>query len=497
MFDGLKSIPDKIKNMWQGLNEKKKSRIIVLAIVFIIGLSSLVALINQKNYVVMYSGLDVYEAGEIYSKLVGLGANVKMQGDNNILIDKKQQDQYRMTLAAEGYPKSGFNYDIYKDNVSVGVSDSEKNTYMIFQLQDRLQNTIKTLRGVNGAIVTISYPEDDLFVLANERKSITASIVVDVGGSTSLSLSQIQAIENLVCGSISGLEPDKVAIIDTNMNILNTHSTNDIGQTSERYSLESALESDYEKQILSVVEPIFGFDNVKVAASIDMNFDKISQETTEYTPINDEDGIISTINEIKEQLVTTDLGTTVTDSNKTEIAKDYQINKQFKVLEYEQGKIEAINVSILINSEEIDQEILDNVTKLAANAVGIEEKDVFTKAMKFVEKIDLENVVNNANAQKASGVFADTQFLLSIIAIVFGFILSVIIVLTLKGGEKNMKSVKKQKGTTVIMEGEETEIDVIERKRDPGKGYQNEINKYVEKDPEGVAGILKNIMAEE
>ena len=498
MFDSIRDIPNKIKAMWQGLSEKKRSRIVILAIVLVIGIASLVALINQKDFVVMYSGLDVYEAGEIYGKLTELNANVKMQGDTIILIDKNEQENFRMLLAADGYPKSGFNYDIYMNNVSVGVSDNEKTTYMIFQLQDRLQNTIKTLKGVNGAIVTISFPENELFVLENERNPITASIVVDVSNSTQMSQTQIKAIENLICGSVSGLESDNVAIIDTNMNILNTHSESDISQTSERYALENKLEENFEIQILSIIEPIFGFDNVKVAASIDMNFDKMAQESTIFTPVNDEDGIIETISEIKEELTNTDQGAITTDTNKTETSTSYQVNQKFEVLEYEQGKIEALRVSILINSTELDQEILDNVTKIAAYAVGIEEQYVLTQAMEFVEKIDLEGIITNANENAiSSGIFADTQFLLSVIAIVFGFILSLLIVFTLKGGQKN---IKKGKSTTrVVTNGDEEDenLDTIEKNRDPGKGYQDEINKYVEKDPEVVAGILKNWMADD
>ncbi|MBN2853862.1 MAG: flagellar M-ring protein FliF [Clostridia bacterium] len=502
MFDTIKNIPGKIKNLWQGLSEKKRGRIVFLTIVLLIGISSLLVLINQKDYVVMYSGLDVYEAGNIYTQLTELNADVKMQNESIILIDKKEEEYFRMLMASEGYPKTGLNYDIYMNNVSVGVSDSEKTNYMIFQLQDRLQNTIKTLNGVNGAIVTISYPENDLFVLANEKKPVTASVVIDLGNSQQISASQIKAIENLVCGSISGLIADNVAIIDTNMNILNVRSNNDVSLTSDRYSLESELEREFENQILSMVEPIFGFDNVKVAASIQMNFDKLSQESTIFTPVIDEDGIVSTISEVKEQLQQQDGGTTAggqdatstNDTTKTETSTNYLVNQKFEVLEYEQGKIENIKVSILVNGEDLDQETLDNVSKIAAYAVGIDEQYVLTQAMPFSEKIDLDAVVANAAAQiGGSGVFSDTKFLLSLIAIVFGFILIMMILLVLKSGSKGKKHSKKNE----IIEEEEEDLEELRAIKDPEKNYKNEIEKYVDKSPESVAELLKKWISED
>ena len=108
-------------------------------------------LINKPEYAVLYSGLSDSEAGEIYRKLTEDDYDVKV-GDNGVLyVPKKFENKIRLELAAEGYPKSGLNYDIFSKSSGFGTTQYEKKKYMQFQLQDRLQDTIKSIDLISDA----------------------------------------------------------------------------------------------------------------------------------------------------------------------------------------------------------------------------------------------------------------------------------------------------------------------------------------------------------
>ena len=97
------------------------------------------------------------------------------------------------------------------DAVDKMTDEEQKKNYLIFQLQDRLQSAIRTLEGVKGAIVTISIPQQDSFVLEEDKVSPSASVVIDLKAGASLTDKQIKGIEQLVAKSVPGLKGENVS----------------------------------------------------------------------------------------------------------------------------------------------------------------------------------------------------------------------------------------------------------------------------------------------
>lgn len=406
-----------------------------------------------------------------------------------------------MTLAKEGYPKSGFSYDIYTKNVSMGISESEKQTYMMFQLQDRLQNTIKTLKGVNGAVVTISKPENTLFVLESQKKPMTAAVVIDIVSGYSLSTENVKAIEHLVAKSMSGLLNENITIIDTQMNILNRKSDGDIGNASEKYELQRSMETQIEAKVASIIEPVFGYGNVKVAANVKMDYTKITEQKTDFSSVNDDVGIPYSVTEKKESVTDTQKAvlnendTTVigSDAISSEKSTQYYVNQSTTALEYEQGTIQAIKLSILINSAGITDDMLSNIQKMAANSIGGSEKDIVVQAVEFNASMDIGKAISDSigNSSKASFLM-EPDFIIKAVMLICLFTLGIMIISVFK---KILASSKKGKSTqTNYMD--DVILQELGNKKDTEGNYRQEIDKYVDKNPEGVADLLKKWMNE-
>ncbi len=105
----------------------KKKRIAAIAGMTGILLVILVAtaVMNRFGYVVLYNGLSAAEAGEIVVRLNEMSVESKLKSDGTILVPRGEEDQLKMALATEGYPKSALNYDIFSANSGYMTTDYE------------------------------------------------------------------------------------------------------------------------------------------------------------------------------------------------------------------------------------------------------------------------------------------------------------------------------------------------------------------------------------
>ena len=141
------------------LSSKTKKIIIAGAAVLIIGAVAIAFILNNQPYEVLFSGLGTEEAQQIVEKLQEDGTEFRFKDDSTILVKKDEVDLAKAKLVQEGYPKSGFTYDTFKDNAGMMTTDSDKNTYKLYELQDRIGSTIRLFDGVKDAKVTIALGE--------------------------------------------------------------------------------------------------------------------------------------------------------------------------------------------------------------------------------------------------------------------------------------------------------------------------------------------------
>ena len=161
MLSALEPIKQQLNNFWDNLDKTKKRSLIFLILIVVIAIILASVLLAKKDYVVLYSGLNEKEAAEIYTKLKESNAQPKMDGTTTILVPKDKEAELRMQLTLEGYPKSGFNYDLYLQGGSFGQTNDEIQKRWIIQLQERLGQSIRFLEGVEDAVVTIAMPKSD------------------------------------------------------------------------------------------------------------------------------------------------------------------------------------------------------------------------------------------------------------------------------------------------------------------------------------------------
>ena len=242
MASSLKAINQKLNQFWDKLNSTQKKVLVIALVSFVVVLAISAFLLSREEFVVLYSGLNQQEAAEIYSKLRELGVQPKIEGISTILVPKNKEAEIRMQLAAEGYPRSGFNYDILFDNSSFGQTGDEKRMLQIIQLQERLSQSIRFLEGVDNAVVTIAMPESDDFVIKSQEIPVTASVIIKTKPGYNITPQQANNIIHLVAKSVPGLKDENITIIDTNMNVLSGKASDENQILGNQFDLEYQVE---------------------------------------------------------------------------------------------------------------------------------------------------------------------------------------------------------------------------------------------------------------
>ena len=135
-------------------------------------------------------------------------------------------DQTRARLLSQGYPKSGFTYDMYRDNAGLMTTESDKKQYTLYDLQDRLGAQIRLFEGVRDAKVTIAEAGEQKYAISDQTGTdASASVVVTMESGKALTPDKAAAIKNLIARAVKGMNFTSVSVFDaeTMMAVSYTH----------------------------------------------------------------------------------------------------------------------------------------------------------------------------------------------------------------------------------------------------------------------------------
>ncbi len=369
------------------------------------GFIALLTYTNRPNYQVLYKGLDPTEASKITDKLKENKVTYQLKDSGaTIEVPDDKVLQLRLDMASEGIvPKGGtIGFEIF-DNMSFGTTEFEQKIKYQQALQGELARTIMAFDSIDKARVHIVTAGESLF--AEEEKPATASIVVRLHPGSELSPRQLQGIINLVSGSVRGLKPENVSVVDMHGGILTKgHDKNGMGNISnDQFDYKRKLADTYEKQIESMLEPVVGANKVVARVSVDVDFKRIKTSEENYDP---DSAVVFSEERQKEsstegnktpegspdllgQGVQTGAESSKSSSNlyqKENSILNYKINKVERNIIDESGEIKRLSASVIIDGP--------YETSAGAQAQG-NAKKVF-KGFDRKQMKTFENIVKNA-----------------------------------------------------------------------------------------------------
>lgn len=287
MKEKFQSGLNKVKDLYVGEHKSKYIKITAVALVVVIAVSVILALVlNNRPYETLVTGLTTDEASAIVGKLDEYGAtNYKIEGDT-IKVPKDEVTNLQAKLLVDGYPKSGFLYGTYLDNVGMMSSESDRETLRNYELQDRMAAVIRNFSGVKNAVVDITPGSDQRYVLDSDNATpATAAVFVEMQDGGALPENYVDAIGNFVAHSVKGLDFESVTITDSIGNSYTPGNTDtSTASASElKMRLENQVNNRVRNEVLQALSPIYGSDNVRVSVTSTVDVSHRVQETTEYT----------------------------------------------------------------------------------------------------------------------------------------------------------------------------------------------------------------------
>ena len=294
MQEKAKAVLDKVKNWWKAAAKKTKMLLGagVLSVLVVLVIAAVISM--NRPYTVLFTDLNQSELTEIVSYLSDNGVtDYRISEQNTILVPQNQEAQLKADLIMQGYPTSGFAHSTYFENVGSLTTESERNTLILYDLADSIEAVIRCLDGVSDAAVEITPQEDNSYVL--DKSNIVeakASVMVVLENGRKLSNNQVSAIRNFVSHSVKGLEIDNVSIIDSMGNSYSAggsfSETQDV--SALKLQLEEQVNNTIRTNILQVLTPIYGEQNISVSVNSIVDVDRRVTESTDYTAENQETG---------------------------------------------------------------------------------------------------------------------------------------------------------------------------------------------------------------
>ncbi|MGR5502795.1 flagellar basal-body MS-ring/collar protein FliF [Vibrio sp. DNB22_10_4] len=355
----------RLKKLWSSSQRNLVLSAVLAAIVAAIIVVALWS--SSQSYRPLYSQQERFDIGEIVSVLESEGIAYRLQEQNGqVLVAEGQVAKIRMLLAAKGVKAQlPTGLDSLKEDSSLGTSQFMENARYRHGLEGELVRTIISLNAISNARVHLAIPRQTLFV-RQQGEDPSASVMIELKPGEDLKPDQVEAIINLVVGSVTGMKSESVSVIDQYGRLLSADvASAATGKVNAKY-LE--YQKNVEKQIIQraadMLTPIVGPSNFRVQVAADMDFSQVeeTQEILDSNPVVRNEYSIqnNTVDKIalgipgslsNQPPVTGEVPTNDSQNTnaRSELNRQYAVGSSVRRTQYQQGQIDKLSVSVLLN----------------------------------------------------------------------------------------------------------------------------------------------------
>jgi flagellar M-ring protein FliF len=198
--------------------------VVILIVILSVALTPKISpdekVITEKFDIVTTPNLG--QAIEIQALLAREGINVDrvISGSKSTLSMKKytlaQKDRAIIAIVQNGIMDKNIGLEIF-DKGDFTSSKEDKRIRLARAINGELSRLIKKITPIEDASVFVSIPDNELFT--DNKKPTTATVQVKLPSDGKLDRNQVKTIQNLLIGSVQGLEAGSISISDTNGNV--------------------------------------------------------------------------------------------------------------------------------------------------------------------------------------------------------------------------------------------------------------------------------------
>jgi flagellar M-ring protein FliF len=518
MKEFLAKIQADLLKFWQNLTASQRIILVGIIVFVVIGFFLLMNWIRQPQYMVLYSNLDQENAGEVVAKIKEANIKYRLTKDGSTIeVPAKDVYDLRLQLAKDGLPhKTETGYELFDKN-KLGMSDFMQKISYRRAIEGELMRTIQSMHEIEQARVHIVIPEPTLF--EEDKKETTASILLKLRPSANLTKEQIRGIAHIVSGSVEGLKPENVNIVDYYGNILSDQSEKDtfVGLSASQLELKKKVDDYFVTKIQTLFDNVLGPNNSYVRADAELDFKKVEKTSEIYDPDNPVVRSEDTQSE-------TSASANNTPNSSERTTTNYEINKTVEHVLDSIGNVKRLSVAIFVDGtyKEIKdekgnvtgkeyvprtQDEIDRLTQIAKNVVGFDDQ---RKDQIVVQNIAFDRS-QFENAREDLKELEKKQFIMSVLHKVGIGIVVLLFLLYLRSFVRRFvktttapKPELKPVAGEILLPTSEVQIEELEPikedlsvEKKQVKEQAGRIRNFTQKEPAEVARLIRTWMEEE
>lgn len=507
----LGGLISRIRERWQALNKTQKIISALVATGIVVCLFYIGQVSTRPVYAPLFSGLEPKDAGVIVEKLktMKIPYQITDQG-KTIKVPETQVYEARIQLASSGaLGGGGIGFELF-DQSKFGQTDFEQQVGYQRALQEELRRTVVQLEGVEQARVHLVIPQKSVFV--SDQGTPTASVALKLKPTARIKPEQVQGICDLFVGSMEGLKPENVHVIDTEGNVLSDNlKSSDPKAVVTRATLDQQkAQRDYEKELEKRVQQMLAriLGQNKAAAMVTADLDFNQQQTTSTTASNPDKLILSehTVKETGKggetggaagtdsNVTTTPLAQGIGSSNysKDENTTNYQVSTKQETVVKAPGSVKRLSAAVVVNDAAGPVDV-QKVRDVVAAAIGYDQNrgdQINVSGMAFDDsyqkKVEAEMAQSEVKASEKERFYT--------YALAGGAMLTMILVLItllLRRRRSAQRVVENEEEVEELEELVPVKAMELEQEQKARDEKQKQIRDLAKEKPEEVAEILK------
>ncbi len=504
-----------LARIWNGLLPPVRFGILAVgALVIVMIIIFSISNATPAQMEVLFHRLDPVQARDIAAHLDEIGVTYQIADDGStILVPRDQRDRLRLTLSPDLYAQ-GIGFALF-ENGGMVASDFERRAQWQIALEEELRRTIASLDSVDQARVHLVITEEGVFI--RERQDPSASIFLRLKPLASLTDGQVRGILSLVAGSVEGLKPENVTIVDSTGNILYDAfaAIDDLSVSlavEGNLKLKRQFETELERRLRSILEQVYGPGRAVAMVSADLDFD--SRETTVVS--YEDNPVTRSTHRLEERSENLGVqGEEVGEPNipgqaavigdgggdsfyeRIEEIVNYEVGETREYIAAAPGQVMRLSTAVIIDSDGNDPFLEEQVVDLVNSAIGVNEARGDTVSVQLLP-FDSDWIPDPDAVVDTPEVVAFPLIYAVIAGLALLLILLVIFLIMRKRRaaayeeEIDLDEYSLEEQLEARMKQED-----VEKESSEAESKAQSIRKLAKEEPESVAGLLKTWLAEE
>ena len=396
------------------MSRRRKLILLALSVAVVVLAIVVVALLSRTVYTTLYVAQNDFEASQIYNALTDMGVPVKYEG-STILVPEKRLTEIKMTLASQGAYSDVPALDILNQATGFGVTDSQSLRLAEYQKSEDIRSQIITSEKIQSCKANVIFGATSPYIGNKTTKEAICSVVLTLKRGETLTGEEAQSIAEIVRTSVPGIKYENISITDS---LLKSYPVGDNAVVEKidpsddynaRVTLQNQLNQQFEKQVEQFLAPIWGAEHVTATARARLNFDSENIDSVEFAPpVSGElDGMIRSESRLYESQGAGELtgGIPGTDTNgmgaeeypydeeeagenyrRTLYETNYEINETRTQIEKALGRVESLSIMVVVDDAVVEGDITERVRALLSSGMGVPQSSVGVEQLEFLQQ---------------------------------------------------------------------------------------------------------------